>query len=222
MKGTILILILILTSTIFLFGQRTITGRLLDKDSGKPVKDATVTLKNTNIETKTNALGFFQLSIDTIDTLLIKSDEYSPMQTEIPLDVNNFTIQLTKEETVATVELFMVVEESATFPGGFQKFYDYVSKNLKYPKTAKKAGITGKVFVEFVINRDGTIDSASVRAVPAEEMEKFNSRARTEIIKHDECEIEAIRIIKNSPNWNPGRQKDKPVRQRMVVPITFR
>lgn len=219
-----LTLTFILTTVISLFGQRTVTGRLLDKDSGKPVKDAIITLINTDFETKTNALGFFQLEIDTIDIVIIKSDEYPLMQTRIPSEVNSFTIHMAKNETVAPKDstLFLVVEQPASFPGGFQKFYDYVSKNLKYPKSARQAGLTGKVFVEFVINRDGTIDPESVRAVPAEEMAKFNSFAMSETIKSSDCEAEAIRIIKNSPNWNPGQQKGKPVRQKMVVPIMFK
>jgi protein TonB len=66
-------------------------------------------------------------------------------------------------------------------------------------------GIEGKVFVEFVINRDGSVTEVrAIKGIGAG------------------CDEEAVRVIQNSPKWNPGKQRGKPVRQRMVLPVTFR
>lgn len=116
---------------------------------------------------------------------------------------------------------FSPVEKSAEYPGGMPKFYQYLNKNLKYPRGAKRAGISGRVYIEFIINRDGSIDDESVRPVSSEEVDKFGG-TRSNIILDKECELEAIRLIKECPNWNPGLQKDKPVRQKMVVPVLFK
>lgn len=117
--------------------------------------------------------------------------------------------------------VFLPGDKSAEYPGGIPKFYSYIDKNLKYPKNAKKNKATGRVYVEFVINRDGSIDAESVKAVPASELripEGMNSR----VLIDSECEQEAIRLIRQSGNWIPASQKDKPVRQKMVIPILFK
>jgi protein TonB len=97
------------------------------------------------------------------------------------------------------------VEETAMPQGGMQAFYEYVGKKLKYPTQARRMGIEGKVFVEFVINRDGTIlDVKAIKGIGAG------------------CDEEAVRVIQSAPSWKPGKQRGKPVRQRMVLPITFK
>lgn len=102
-------------------------------------------------------------------------------------------------------EIFTVVEETATPKGGMQSFYEYVGKKLKYPAQARRMGTEGKVFVQFVINRDGSIsDVVAIKGIGAG------------------CDEEAIRIIQSSPSWTPGKQRGKAVKQRMVLPITFK
>jgi protein TonB len=125
----------------------------------------------------------------------------------------------TKSDSVS--EKFYLVEQSAEYPGGMPKFYQYINKNLKYPRGARKAGVNGRVYIEFIVNKDGAIDDESVRAVPAHEVSEF-IKSGSNIISDNECELEAIRLIKECPNWSPGLQMDKPVRQRMVVPIIFK
>jgi hypothetical protein len=220
-EETKLTLIIILFSTLSAFSQRVVTGRVVDKDSGKPVIDAVIKLINSDVETRTNALGFFQLSVDTMQQILVTSSAYETMQGSIPLDVNNFSIKLVRKEIATEEEIFTPIDESATFPGGFQKFYTYISKNMKYPKSARKAGITGKVFVEFVIDKDGVIDTSSVRVPSEEDLKRNTSGSYFKSIDNEECKLEAIRLIKNSPAWNPALQKGKPVKQRIVLPVTF-
>ena len=114
---------------------------------------------------------------------------------------------LEPEKTRPADEVFLVIEDPASFPGGMPKFYDYVNKNMKSPNEVKNGTVSGKVFVEFVIDSTGQIPSTDVKVI------KGLCKA---------CDEEAVRLIKGSPNWNPGFQRGKPVRQRMVLPIMFR
>jgi periplasmic protein TonB len=87
--------------------------------------------------------------------------------------------------------------------GGYESFYALVRNNLKYPKQAQRAEVQGKVFVEFVVNRDGTpTDIKVIKGIGAG------------------CDEEAKRVI-GLTKWNPGKQRGKPVRVKMVMPITF-
>lgn len=98
-----------------------------------------------------------------------------------------------------------IVEKMPSFVGGLEQFYKFVGKNLKYPAQARRLGIEGKVFVHFVVDRDGSLsDIKVVKGIGAG------------------CDAEVERIIHKSPKWNPGKQRGEPVRVRMMMPITFR
>ncbi|WP_448518217.1 energy transducer TonB [Rhodoflexus sp.] len=108
-----------------------------------------------------------------------------------------------KEEEVE--EIFTIVEEGAEPIGGMEAFLKYVSKNLKYPAQARRMGVEGKVFVQFVVDRDGSItDVKVVKGIGAG------------------CDEEAVRVIENAPKWKPGKQRGRPVKQRIVLPISFK
>lgn len=141
-----------------------------------------------------------------------------PDEEEIKEEINvEFDAEITEETKVEAItitveqpkedvdEIFMVVEEAASPIGGMQAFYEYVGKKLKYPAQARRMNIEGKVFVEFVVNRDGSIqDVKAIKGIGAG------------------CDEEAVRVIQSAPAWKPGKQRGKAVRQRMVLPITFR
>lgn len=121
-------------------------------------------------------------------------------------------------------EAFVVVEETAEFPGGLSKFYEYLRKNIVYPKDARKQKVKGTVYVEFFIKEDGYVDKDSVRALPPEFIREnfppnFNNQETTEL--PESCKVEAIRVIKNSPRWIPGKRRNVPVKQKIVMPIRF-
>ncbi|MCK5104802.1 MAG: energy transducer TonB [Cyclobacteriaceae bacterium] len=108
-----------------------------------------------------------------------------------------------KEEDVDVVH--DIVESMPSFEGGISEFYKFVGKNLKYPAQARRMGIEGKVFVHFVVDKDGSLsDIKVVRGIGAG------------------CDAEVLRIIHKSPKWNPGKQRGRPVRVRMMLPITFK
>ncbi|MEN8249228.1 MAG: M56 family metallopeptidase [Bacteroidota bacterium] len=102
-------------------------------------------------------------------------------------------------------EVFQVVEEPASFEGGIEEFYKYVGENLKYPQEALDKGLSGRIFVEFVVQKDGSLEEVKIlRGIGAG------------------CDEEALLVVKNSPPWTPGKQSGKIVKQRMVLPITFK
>lgn len=101
-------------------------------------------------------------------------------------------------------EIFQVVEEQPEFPGGMSELMKYLQKEIKYPKEAQEQGIQGRVIVQFVVNKDGSITEAKVmKAV------------------HPLLDAEALRVMGTMPNWKPGKQRGKEVRVRFTLPITF-
>jgi periplasmic protein TonB len=115
------------------------------------------------------------------------------------------------------------VEKSAEFPGGLSKFYKYLGKNIKYPKDARKKGISGTLYVSFVINSNGEVDKDLISMVSKEElMSQIGQTYASDAIEDESLELEAKRVIRNSPKWIPGTQDDIPVRQRMLLPVIFK
>ena len=102
-------------------------------------------------------------------------------------------------------EIFTIVEQQPEPVGGFSAFYTYVGENLKYPRLAQRGNIQGRVYIEFVVEKDGRLtDIKTMKGIGGG------------------CDEEACRIIGNAPKWNPGKQRGRPVRVKMVIPILFR
>ncbi|MDW3191783.1 MAG: TonB family protein [Cytophagales bacterium] len=102
-------------------------------------------------------------------------------------------------------EVYQIVDDEPEYEGGIQKFYEYVGSTLEYPKSAREAGYEGRVYVSFVINKDGTV--SDVQAVKGVE---------------ESMDAEAVRVIAGSPQWKPGRINGKVVRTRLMVPISYK
>jgi protein TonB len=99
---------------------------------------------------------------------------------------------------------FIVVEQPPMPIGGLAGLYAMVRKNLKYPRQARQMNVDGKVTVEFIVNRDGSaVDMNVISGIGAG------------------CDEEAKRVI-GLTKWNPGKQRGKPVRVKMVMPIIFK
>jgi TonB family protein len=96
------------------------------------------------------------------------------------------------------------VEEMPEPVGGMDAFYKFLQENLKYPADLKEKGISGQVYIEFVIEKDGSIDHVKV-------------------VKgaHPDLDAEAMRVVKMLPKWKPGKQNGKPVRCFYNIPIRF-
>ena len=101
--------------------------------------------------------------------------------------------------------VYQIAEEMPEFPGGVEALMDFVGKNVKYPEEAKEKEISGRVFVSFVIEKDGSVNEVKV-------MRGIGGG----------CDEEAVRVIKGMPKWKPGIQKGKPVRVSYMMPINFK
>jgi len=116
------------------------------------------------------------------------------------------TTDISKYDLKDVSGVFTIVEESASPMGGYPVFYEYIAKNIKYPQEARSKSVEGKVFIEFVVNVDGTLsDFVALKGIGSG------------------CDEEAIRVLQSSTiSWTPGKQQQIAVKQRMVIPITFK
>lgn len=110
-----------------------------------------------------------------------------------------------KDQQKGTEEVvFTVVEQMPEYPGGKSAMYAYMGKSIKYPEKARKNATEGTVYVTFVVKKDGSVSSVSVlRGIG------------------DGCDEEAVRVIKEMPNWKPGMQRGKAVNVQYNLPIKF-
>ena len=114
-------------------------------------------------------------------------------------------VKAKKEEEADPKGVFDVVENMPAFPGGPAELMNFLSTNVKYPATAIKDSIQGRVIATFIVEKDGSISGAKV-------------------VKHvsDDLDAEAIRVIESMPKWIPGKQNGKEVRVKYTIPVTFR
>ena len=120
------------------------------------------------------------------------------------VEVKYVPVQVVEEEPEEQT-IFEVVENMPDFPGGQAALMQYLAKNIKYPTIAQENGTQGRVIVQFVVNKDGSIvDAKVVRSVDPY------------------LDKEALRVINTMPKWKPGMQRGKPVRVKFTVPVMFR
>lgn len=135
----------------------------------------------------------------------LKGDPNSIVQIEEP-NYGKGPIQEITE--TAPDEIFTSVEEFPSFPGGMEKFYGFLRKELVYPPIPRENGTQGRVVVSFVVEKDGSLTDIKIaRGVSG--------------IGGDDLGAEAIRILKRSPKWTPGKQNGRPVRVAYNMPISF-
>jgi periplasmic protein TonB len=119
--------------------------------------------------------------------------------------VEHIEIKQEKEEEEDVNQIFTIVEEQAQPVGGMSAFYKFVGEKMKYPAQARRMQVEGRVFCEFVVNRDGTLQDVKViRGIGAG------------------CDEEAIRVIQSAPPWKPGKQRGKAVRSKFNLAIIFK
>ena len=141
-------------------------------------------------------------------------DNGKDIETEVEFnaqdDENNVNIQIVPrvdvevDDDVEEDVIVLVPEMDPEFPGGMEALYNYLAQNIKYPTLARETGITGKVYVSFVVERDGSI---------------ANLKVERDI--GGGCGQEAVRVLQSMPKWNPGKQKGRPVRVKFNLPVNF-
>lgn len=110
-----------------------------------------------------------------------------------------------EEEEVIEEVIFDVVEEMPSFGKGQADLMQYLAKNIKYPTIAQEQGTQGRVIIQFVVDKDGSIAEPRVVRSVDPYLDK-----------------EALRVVNGMPKWNPGKQRNKPVRVKFTVPVVFR
>jgi protein TonB len=147
----------------------------------------------------TEVINIVEDDVEIEDELLLDDTE-ADQDTEI--EIFEFAEE---EEEVNEMEVFFVVEDMPTFQGqSSDAFRIYIQKNLKYPMIAQENGVSGRVFVQFDVNASGSIENVIVVRGVDPSLDK-----------------EAVRVVKSSPKWTPGKQRGRPVRVRFTFPIVF-
>ena len=124
--------------------------------------------------------------------------------TKQAIEVKYTPVEVVEEEPEEE-QIFQVVEEQPEFPGGQIELMKFLQKNIKYPTISQENGVQGRVIVQFVVNRDGSIVDTQVMRGVDPYLDK-----------------KALRVVSTMPKWKPGKQRGKPVRTRFTLPVQFR
>jgi TonB family protein len=189
-------------------------------EKGKPIIAATVLVANTTNGTITDENGNFTLEVGTDQSIQVAYIGMSTVTMSVKdcLKKADQTIVLTESDTKKDVKVvapapqavtsddqtFSVVEQMPEYPGGMRAGLEFMARNLRYPTKAREAGKQGRVIVQFVVRKDGSLSDFKVLR-PVDPW----------------LDAEAIRVISTMPKWRPGMQDRKPVSVKFTLPVTF-
>ena len=146
------------------------------------------------------------------NTQEVMENEAAAGALDITEGTNDLNKTIIKDEVIAEPKVedeqpmnIAMVEQKPEFPGGEAAMYKYLGDNIVYPSAASEEGIQGRVVVEFVVGKDGSITNVKV------------VRPR-----HPALDKEAVRVIKSMPKWIPGRNNGQPVKVTYTLPVTFK
>lgn len=206
-------------------------GQVTDSE-GKTLAGASIILKGTTTGTQSDANGLYRLTVTTLPAnaaLVISYVGYETLvvpingRTEINVSLQRAKTTLnevvvvgypqtgqwrstnpTNQTSSSSNEIFTIVEQVPAFPGGLTALGQYLAQNLRYPAEARQNGIQGAVIVEFVVAKTGGIrDLRVIKGIGGG------------------CDEEAVRVVSQMPNWNPGRQNGQFVDVKYVLPVRF-
>lgn len=142
------------------------------------------------------------LNVVTNDTKIETEFDFSEFSEDVEIVQQIEVVEEAAEDDAP----FIIAEEMPKFQGGdLMKFRSWVQGKLKYPQIAQENGISGKVTLTFVIERDGSLTNIQVMQSPDRSLAD-----------------EAVRVLQSSPKWTPGKQRNSPVRVRYTLPVEFR
>lgn len=189
-------------------------------EEGKPIIAATVLVANTTNGTLTDENGNFTLEVGSDQSIQVAYIGMSTVTMSVKdcLKKADQTIVLTESDTkkyvkvvasapqtvVSDDQTFSVVEQMPEYPGGMRAGLEFMARNLRYPTKAREAGKQGRVIVQFVVRKDGSLSDFKVLR-PVDPW----------------LDAEAIRVISTMPKWKPGMQEGKPVSVKFTLPVTF-
>lgn len=148
-----------------------------------------------------------------IEEFVIAEDREDISDIDFTTIDNPGTIEITylppviDEDEVEVIEdkIFEIVEKMPVFPGGNAALFSFLNKNLQYPAVSRDNGTQGRVIVQFVVDKDGSINDLKVVRSVDPYLDK-----------------EALRVIKSMPKWSPGMQRNQPVKVKYTLPVIFR
>lgn len=189
-------------------------------EEGKTIIAATVLVANTTNGTLTDENGNFTLEVGSDQSIQVAYIGMSTVTMSVKdcLKKADQTIVLTESDTkkyvkvvasapqtvVSDDQTFSVVEQMPEYPGGMRAGLEFMARNLRYPTKAREAGKQGRVIVQFVVRKDGSLSDFKVLC-PVDPW----------------LDAEAIRVISTMPKWKPGMQDGKPVSVKFTLPVTF-
>ena len=205
-----------------------LTGTIYDSDTKEPMPAASVILEKDEKEfynTTTDKNGNYKFTSIPAGTYDLKAwyEGYNTITVKnINVLANGFTFQdlglldgnkhkrecqqtKSQKAVVNQDSIYRVTEVMPQYPGGPNEMMRYIQENIKYPQSAKDNKIEGRVYVSFVVEKDGSITNAAV-------MRGFDK----------ECDAEALRVISSMPKWNPGQHKGEVVRTQFAIPIIYK
>ena len=178
-----------------------------------------------------NEDGSYSINGRKVQKILVNGKEYfkalSDGQEKLAIeDAEIPTIQ----NAIHDDPIFEVVEEPAQYPGGQGALMQYLAQNIRYPKISAENGVQGRVVVQFVIEKDGSLSNFKVvkDAKPVSDGITVNAQGTTaegnDIPKeaYGALNIEALRVLRGMPNWTPAKQRGQVVRLKYTIPVTFR
>lgn len=146
--------------------------------------------------------------LNIVDNTAQVNDDLSIFDSEADketfVDVAPIVAAKEEKEEESEAQVFFIVEEMPEFPGGEAALRSFIAKSINYPVIAQENGIQGKVYVTFVVDKDGGISDAKIARGVDPSLDK-----------------EALRVVNTLPKWKPGKQRGKPVRVSYTVPISF-
>ena len=202
-----LIVALLVVIAAFLYTPREVTVEKIDINYG-PVEEQITEItrqdqkppeppKKTEITVITDILN-----IVTNDTKISTEVDFAEFEEDVEI-IQQVAVE---EENIEDDQPFVKVEEMPTFQGGdLNKFRNWVQSKVRYPQIAQENNISGRVFLMFVVERDGSLTNIQVLQTPDTSLSD-----------------EAIRVLKTSPKWKPGKQRNQTVRVKYTLPIDFR
>ena len=149
----------------------------------------------------TAAMNKFLKTCGRIDTVSL--DEHNK-PTKAKPHHQTIKMVLNTGKVLKVDSIFYVADVMPQFPGGESGLFEYLKKNVHYPASAKAKNIQGRVYVQFIIERDGSVSRAKItRGIGSG------------------CEEESLRVIKQMPKWTPGKMHNAPVQVQYTLPVKF-
>lgn len=199
-----------------------VKGKVTAAEDGKPLAGVTIVVKGKNMGTTTDVDGNYMINATPSDELVFTfvgfESSTMPVTDKKVIDVklksrkDGTPIGL-HEVVVAgykptinyeSEEIFTTVEEQPSFPDGIKNMYQYIARNLRYPEPARRASVQGKVFVKFIVRKDGSVSDLQILKGIG-----FG------------CDEETVRVLGSMPKWTPGKQNGKPVSVYFTMPVSF-